>query len=182
MAKVTKQQIEDWKEKHGDVYEFPVGDKIGYLRAPNMTDYKRAFAAMQADGETEYFETLMECLFLGGDQEIKKDDDYFIPAKKELMGFFQYEDAEVTNNKGVFTIVIDGHTCICRKVTREDLRIAERKNKAGKPFVTQDKLFEMICKEKDEAYSDRQDASLRFPLYKALEDIQNNKYAAIKKL
>lgn len=182
MSKVTKQQIEEWKAKYGDVYEFPIEDKVAYLKSPNMQDYKRAFSAMQSGGDVDYFETLLESLFIGGDVEVKKDDNYFLPAKKELMAFFKYDDAEITKEGNKYKIVIDGHVCECRKVNRQDLRIAERKNKVSKPFVTQEKLFEMICISKDEAYEDRNNAEIRFPLYKAIEEIQNEKIGSLKKL
>jgi len=179
----TQQQINEWKEKHGGVWQFPVDDKIGYLREPKMQDFKRAFTAMQKDGDIAFGEEMFSALWIGGDPEIKSNDEYFLPARKKLINFFEYDDAETEALENRQTaITIDGHKCIVRVITREDLRMAEKKNPSGKPFVTQEKLFELVCIEKDPAFDDRNNAAIRFPLYKIIEDLQNQKVATLKKL
>lgn len=181
--KPTEKQINEWKEKHGGVYEFPVEDKTAYLREPNMKDFKRTFAAMQRGGEIAFGEEMLSALWLGGDEQIRTDDDYFLPARKRLADFFDFGEAEITALESRKSkISVNGHSCIVRVVTREDLRIAEKKNPASKPFVTQEKLFEMIVLEKDQAFEDRDNAGIRFPLYAAIERLQNQKVAVIKKL
>ena len=182
MSKVTKEQIALWKESYGDLYELPVEDKSIYLRQPKMTDYKRAFTAMQKNGDIAFGEEMLNCLMIGGDAEVKTNDDYFLPAKKVLTDFFSYDDAEVvtTGNKSVITI--NGAKCTVRVITRDDIKMAEKKNPSGKPFVTQEKLFEMVCIDKDEAYHDKECAEIRFPLYQAIEQLQNKKIAMLKKL
>ena len=181
--KITDEQIQEWKAKHGGVYELPVGDKMAYLREPNMIDFKRAFSALQNDGEVGYGEALLASLFIGGDEEIKKDDAYFNPARKKLFSFFNFDDAEIEplpNREHRITIA--GHSCKVRVIGREDIKMAERKNPSGKPFVTAEKLFELVCIEKDDAFNDKNNAEIRFPLYQAIEELQNQKVASIKKL
>lgn len=181
--KINDKQIQDWKDTHGDVWKFPVDDKVCYLRGPKMIDYKRAFTAMQKSGDIAFGEEMLSALWLGGDMEIRSNDDYFFPARKELIDFFNYPDAETATLEGRQTeITIDEHKCIVRVITREDLRIAEKKNPGGKPFVTQEKLFEMICIEKSEPFNDKNNAAIRFPLYAAIERLQNQKVAILKKL
>ena len=177
-------QISEWKEKYGGVYRLPVDDKQAYLREPNMSDYKRAFTAMNQEGEIAFGEEMLKALFIGGDREIIDNLEYFNAARKRLLKFFEYEDAEISaieesNNS---QIVIGQHKCIVRIITRDDLKTAERKNPSGKPFVTQEKLFDAIVVEKDEAFNDKNNASVRFPLYKAIEDLQNKKVAWLEKL
>jgi hypothetical protein len=182
-VKINEKQIQEWKETYGDVWKFPVDDKVCYLREPKMQDFKRAFGAMQKSGEVSFGEEMLSALWLGGDMEIRTNDDYFFPARKELTDFFNYPDAETTTLEGRQTeIQIEEHKCIVRVITREDLRIAEKKNPSNKPFVTQEKLFEMICVQRDEAFNDKNNASIRFPLYKAIEELQNQKVAILKKL
>ena len=182
MSKITDQQITEWKAQYGDVYELPVEDKTVYLRGPKMVDYKRAFSAMQKNGDVAFGEEMLNCLVIGGDLEVKTNDDYFLPAKKVLTDFFNYDDADVvtTGNKSVITI--GEAKCTVRVITRDDIKLAEKKNPAGKPFVTQEKLFEMVCLEKCKGFDDKENASVRFPLYQAIENLQNKKIAILKKL
>lgn len=182
-----EEQIEKWKEEFGEVYVLPVEDKTAYLRMPNMTDFKRAFVAMQKEGELAFGEVMLNALFIGGDEDIKTNDDYFLPARKELVLFFNFEDAEIETkgNKAVIKIEHDdGETaqCTIRTITRDDLKIAEKRNPSGKPFVTQEALFGMVVLEKDKAFDDKNNAKIRFPLYSAIEKLQNKKVASLKKL
>lgn len=180
---VNQEQIDNWKAEHGGVYVLPVGDKEGYLRAPKMTDFKRAFKAMMNGGDIAFGEEMLRALWLDGDKGILEVDDYFMPARKQLKDFFDYDDAEIKKLKDRQSeITIEGKKCIVRFITREDLKRAEGENPSNKTFVTQEKLFERICVSKDEAYDNKNDASIRFPLYKAIEDLQNTKYASLKKL
>ena len=177
----NQKQINEWKEKYGEVYELPVEDKTAYLRGPKMSDFKRAFTALQ-ESEIAFGETLLNALFIGGDEEIKTNDAYFFPARKELKEFFIYDDAVIIDEGNNSIIVIGGAKCKVRIIGRQDIKIAEKNNPSGKAFVTQEKLFERVCIEKDDAFNDRENASIRFPLYQAIEKLQNKKVAIIKKL
>ncbi len=183
MSKISKKQLVDWEATHGEIYELPVEDKIGFLRAPNMTDYKMAFTQMQRNGDIAFGEAMLKALFLGGDKEILEVDAYFLPARKVLMDFLEYPEPvieKLENNRNKITI--GGKSCIVRIITRDDIRMAEKKNPSDKPFVTQENLFNIVKEEADEEFANKQDASIRFPLYKALEQLQNQKVAMLKKL
>lgn len=181
--KITDQQIAEWKEKHGGVYALPVEDKICYLREPNIDDYKRAFIAMQNDGDTAFGETMINSLWLDGDSEIKTDNDYFTPAKKEITKMLNYDEAEITSleNRCHEIKIGDAKTTI-RVITKDDLKTAEKRNPSGKPFVTQAALYELVKVSADEAFNDPKNAAIRFPLYQAIEKVQNKKIAQLKKL
>lgn len=182
ISKVTQEMINEWKEKFGGVYEMPVEDKVAYLREPKMKDYKRAFTAMQNNGDIAFGEEMINILFIGGDEEIKTNDEYFLPARKEIKDFFNYEEPEIESVGNDSIITIGDYKCKVRVITRNDIKLAEKKNPSGKPFVTQEKLFEAIVKEKDAAFDDKENAELRFPLYQAIEKLQNKKVASLKKL
>lgn len=182
MAKVTNKQFKEWQEKYGDIYDLPVDDKVGHLRVPNMTDYKMAFTQMQKNGDIAFGESMLRSLWLGGDEEILNEDGYFLSARKVLMDFLEYEEPIITkleNNR--HEIEINEKKCVVRLITRDDIKIAEKKNPSSKPFVTQEKLFELVKVEADEAYLNKQNPAIRFPLYKALEQLQNQKVALLKK-
>lgn len=183
MSQITQEQINEWKEKYGGVYELPVEDKTAYLREPKMKDFKRAFTAMQKSGDIAFGEEILSALWLGGDDIIKTQDEYFLSARKELIGFFNYPDATTKSLKdGKTEIIIEEKVCVVRQITRDDLRLAEKKNPTAKPFATQEFLFDMVCVEKDPAYDDRDYAEIRFPLYQAIEKLQDKKIAQLKKL
>lgn len=179
---MTQEQINEWKEKYGGVYELPVEDKTAYLREPKMKDFKRAFSAMQADGDLAFGEEMLNMLFIGGDEEVKTNDDYFLPARKKLTKFFTFEEAEIEKKGQKINITIGDSNCVIRQITRDDIKWAERKNPSGKPFVTQEKLFERVCLEKSQKFDDKDSAEIRFPLYQAMEELQNKKVAMLKKL
>lgn len=181
--KATQEQIQEWKDKHGGVYALPVEEKTAYLREPNMNDYKRAFSAMQKNGDIAFGEELLSALWLGGDEAIKTDDDYFLTAKKQLIDLFNYPDA-ITNKikNGRTEILIGDERCVIRTITREDLKMSEKRNPTGKPFATQEALFNMVCEESSEGFKDNKKAEIRFPLYQAMESLQNKKVGQLKKL
>ncbi len=52
-----------------------------------MKDFKRAFTAMTNGGNLAFGEEMINVLFIGGDEEIKTNDDYFLPARKEMKDF-----------------------------------------------------------------------------------------------
>jgi hypothetical protein len=183
MLNPTQKQITEWKEIHGEVYELPIDDKKCFLKSPSMADWKRAFSAMQNGGDIAFSEAMLAACWLGGDNEIKTDDAYFLPASKEIKGLFNYDDAELSKVEDNNTqITISGCSAVVRPITRMDIRNAERKNASAKPLVTQELLFDMICISKDAAFEDRNNVNIRFPLYQAIEGLKTQKDAALKKL
>ena len=180
--KITEKQLQEWEDQYGDFYELPVGDKVCYLRVPTMLDFKRGLKALGEDTEIAFAEEMFKALWLGGDEEIRANDDYFHSARKVLKNLLEFDDAVVTDlPASKKQITIQGATCVVRAITRQDLQRAERANPGSKVFVTQEKLFSFVCIEKEEAFNDRNNAEIRFPLYKALEDMQNTKHATLKK-
>jgi hypothetical protein len=179
---IDHKQINEWKDKYGGVYELPVEDKTAYLREPKMKDFKRAFTAMTNGGNLAFGEEMINLLFIGGDEEIKTNDEYFLPARKEIKDFFNFDEAEIQSEGNNSIITIGDFKCKLRIITRNDIKLAEKKNPSDKAFVTQEKLFEAVCIEKDDAFNDRDNASVRFPLYQAIEKLQNKKVAYLKKL
>lgn len=178
---MEKKQIEAWKAEHGAIFMLQVENKELYLRAPKMVDYKRAFAKL-TEGEIAFAEELLNILFIGGDEIVKTDDAYFLPIKDQLVKLADYEDPIIEKGRPNSTIIVGDVSCKVRVITREDLRIAEAKNPNNKPFVTQEKLFEMIEVEADEAFNDKNKAEIRMPLYKAIEQLQKQKVGFLKKL
>lgn len=181
--RVTPEQIQEWKEKHGDLFELPIEDKTLYLRSPKMIDFKAAMSSLLKGGEVGYTETLSKLLVVGGDVEILTNDDYFGVIQREMQSFMNFDDPEIEIlSNGQRRFIINEKEVIVRKPTREDLRKADQQNPSNKPFITQEKLFDLIKIKADDIFSDKDNAEVRFQLYKGIELIQKEKFGQLKKL
>lgn len=79
--KPTPEDIAGWKEKYGaeKVFEITSDDKtkVCYLRKPGRLDLDYAAKAGE-QGAFKFNEALMKQCWLGGDEEMITDDDYFL--------------------------------------------------------------------------------------------------------
>ena len=83
--KYTKEKVEEWKRKHGDIFELSVEDKSCILRRPNRKDL--SYVCVVKD-PIKMSETLLKQLWLAGDTEIQEEDDLFlaiIPKMEEVI-------------------------------------------------------------------------------------------------
>lgn len=86
-GQVADEQIAKWKELHGKVYKYEVEDKIAYLRSVDRNTYSLA-ASKISTSPAKFNEVVIEKIWLGGDEAIRKDDNYFfglIDFVEELM-------------------------------------------------------------------------------------------------
>ncbi len=81
---VTEQLIEEWKKKHGEVFEFEAEDgKKCWFRKPDR-ETLRACNLGSGDDTIKWNEILVKNCFLGGDEEFKTQDDYFFGLSTQL--------------------------------------------------------------------------------------------------
>ena len=81
----TKEQVAEWKRKHGDIFELSVEDKSCIVRRPNRKDL--SYVSVVKD-PIKMSETLLKQLWLAGDTEIQEEDDLFlaiIPKMEEVI-------------------------------------------------------------------------------------------------
>ena len=90
--KVTKEQIKEWKEKHGELFQITVEDKSCILRKPNRQDL--SYASVVKD-PIKMSETLLNRLWLGGDEEIKTDDELFMATVNVMEDVLKVKEAEI---------------------------------------------------------------------------------------
>lgn len=90
--KVTKEQIKEWKEKHGELFQITVEDKSCILRKPNRKDL--SYASVVKD-PIKMSETLLNRLWLGGDEEIKTDDELFMATVNVMEDVLKVKEAEI---------------------------------------------------------------------------------------
>lgn len=89
-------KVEELKAKHNlkEVFVLKVGGKTGYLRKPNRKDIAMARSLAEGD-EVNYYELLLDAVWLGGDEEIRKDDDYFFNSFASLGNLIESKKAEL---------------------------------------------------------------------------------------
>ncbi len=72
----SAEQIEAWKKEHGKVYSYKIEDKIAYLRSVDRNTYALA-ASKVTTSPAKYGETIIENIWLGGAEELRKEDSYY---------------------------------------------------------------------------------------------------------
>lgn len=82
-AEVTSEVIEGWKKKYGDVFVIEADGKRAWLRRP---DRKIIGAAAVLGGENpiKQKEVMLRNVWLGGDEELRDDDRYFLGLAGQL--------------------------------------------------------------------------------------------------
>jgi hypothetical protein len=87
-------QIEEWKAKHGEIFKITVDGKIAYLRKPNRKD----LSYLSVVAKNDYIkanEILLNSCWLGGDEEIKTNDEFFLSAIAQLGNMIKVKGSEL---------------------------------------------------------------------------------------
>ena len=83
IGEVTADQINAWKEQHGEVFAIKVNGHVCYLRKPTRRELSFATTAGKND-PLKFNETLLRGCWLGGSEAIRRDDDKFMGASGVL--------------------------------------------------------------------------------------------------
>jgi len=75
-AMVTPEQIAQWKKEHGKVFKYEVDGKVCFLRPVDRNVYSVALSKVSSN-PAKFNETVIEYIWLGGDEEIRKVDRYY---------------------------------------------------------------------------------------------------------
>lgn len=87
-GQATDEQIAEWKEKYGKVFKYEVDNKVAYLRSVDRNLYSLAASKISASGPAKFNEIVLNGIWLGGCDELKKKDSYYfglIDFVEELM-------------------------------------------------------------------------------------------------
>ena len=90
--KYTKQQIEEWKAKHGDLFEITVEGKNCVLHRPTRRDL--SYVSVLTD-PIKMTEVMLNQLWVAGDEEIKTRDDLFLAASQKMQEVLEVKAAEI---------------------------------------------------------------------------------------
>lgn len=96
MYQATEQQIQEWKNKHKDIFLLTSDDKACYVRKPSRKDVSYAMAASSGGKDLiKMQEVLLNNCWLGGDEEMRTDDDYFYGVSPQLTGLMEAKEVEL---------------------------------------------------------------------------------------
>lgn len=90
--KFTKEQIKEWKAKHGELFEITVEDKSCILHRPTRKDLSYASAVKDP---IKMSEVMLNALWIAGDKEIKEDDSLFLAAIQKMQDILEVKEAEI---------------------------------------------------------------------------------------
>lgn len=90
--KYTKEQIAEWKRKHGDLFEITVEGRSCILHRPTRQDL--SYASVLKD-PIKMSETMLSQLWVAGDEEIKTDDSLFLAAIQKMQEVLEVKEAEI---------------------------------------------------------------------------------------
>ena len=94
IGQATAEQIKEWKETHGDVFAIRTEGHICYLKKPSRKAISYASVAGKTD-PLKFNETLLRECWLGGSEEIRKNDDLFMAASGVLDQLINVKEAEL---------------------------------------------------------------------------------------
>lgn len=87
IGEATPEQIAKWKAQYGQVFQYTVENRTCYLRSVDRNVYSLATVKMSS-APSKFSETIIEGIWLGGDDELRKNDRYYfalIDFTEELM-------------------------------------------------------------------------------------------------
>ncbi len=88
----TKEQIAEWKRKHGELFEITVEGKSCILHRPTRQDL--SYASVVKD-PIKISETMLNQLWVAGDEEIKTDDSLFLAAIQKMQEVLEVKEAAI---------------------------------------------------------------------------------------
>ena len=89
---ITKEQIQEWKKQYKDIFVISVEDKKVYLRTPDRKTLSYASTLATKD-PLRFNEVILENCWLGGDEEIKTNDELFLAVSSKLPNLIQIKEA-----------------------------------------------------------------------------------------
>src|SRR3954464_9332574 len=91
-------QIAEWKAKYKyGIYALEVDGHVGYFKNPGRNELNCAMSKADRDKALDIFEELATITFIGGSEEILKDDQMFIGISQELKAKLDGKRAKLVN-------------------------------------------------------------------------------------
>ena len=90
----TKEQIVDFKAKHGEIFKIKVDGKSCLLRKPNRKELGYASVAGK-ENPLKFNEVILNSCWLAGDEEIRTNDTLFLSASAKIAEIIEVKEAEL---------------------------------------------------------------------------------------
>ena len=182
MTKPTKEQIQEWKAKHTDLYCLSTEDQECIIFSPfdNLTIMKYAFSTLMSDDKMGFVDVILNNCFLHGDESLKKDDAFKMGIYEQLNEVVDVPEFDVQPEGENFIVTVEGKSCKLRGITREDIRWTEKRNKAIKPFEGNILLVDRLAVEGVDEF--KKEGRLYFALLMAVHQCKGKKEVEVKKL
>lgn len=90
----TKEQIADFKAKHGEIFKIKVDGKNCLLRKPNRKELGYASVAGK-ENPLKFNEVILNSCWLAGDEEIRTNDTLFLSASAKIAEIIEVKEAEL---------------------------------------------------------------------------------------
>ncbi len=98
IGQATDAQIAEWKAKHKyGIYAVEVDGHVGYFKNPGRNELNCAMSKADRDKALDIFEELANITFIGGSEDILKDDQMFIGVSQELKVKLDGKKAKLVN-------------------------------------------------------------------------------------
>lgn len=94
IGQVSNEQIAEWKKLYGHIWEVKVGDSVCYLKKASRTTLRAALVFLEKD-KIKYMEIIIDNSWLGGDDNIKKDDEMFYGLMGVVPELVSAKEAEI---------------------------------------------------------------------------------------
>jgi hypothetical protein len=97
-GQVSDTQVAEWKAKYKyGIYAIEVDGHVGYFKNPGRNELNCAMSKADRDKALDIFEELANITFIGGSEEILKDDQMFIGVSQELKVKLDGKKAKLVN-------------------------------------------------------------------------------------
>lgn len=93
-GKVTATQLEQWKALYGKVWEVVVEDKVAYFKKASRATMRAALSFLEKD-RIKYMEIIIENCWIGGDEAMKSEDEYFYGLMGVVPELAEAKNAEI---------------------------------------------------------------------------------------
>ena len=97
-GKATDEQINEWKRKYkAGIFSVEVDGHVGYFKNPGRNELNCAMSKADRERALAIFEELANLTFIGGSDEILKDDQMFVGVALELKVKLDGKKAKLVN-------------------------------------------------------------------------------------
>ena len=96
IGQVDEGTLEAWKQKHGVVKGLKARGHIGYIRMPNRADLSYSSTLAQSN-PMKSNEVLLDAIWLGGSEEIRKDNALFFGVSQQLAKLIEVAEVELVD-------------------------------------------------------------------------------------